>query len=231
MRTSGRTISMKGTSSPASWDRVSCTRAIERMRRTDSSTAALASGDDSRRPCRRSSDEMVCRLFFTRWWISRMVASFDSSRRSRRRSSEMSRSSTTRAGDAAVLEQRDAAHQHGDLRAPARSPRCRAAPWRTRCARPSPAGPARRGACPRCWRARRRGAAPRWRSARRTRPGAEPSSRITPSPTRGASSLEALLAGERELARRDHPGEAVEHLDVGALELAGMAHRRAPTPG
>ena len=65
------------------------------MRRTDSSTAALASGDDSRRPCRRSSDEIVWRLFFTRWWISRMVASLESSRRSRRRSSEMSRSSTS----------------------------------------------------------------------------------------------------------------------------------------
>ena len=46
MRTSGRTISTKGTSSPASCDRISCTRAIERMRRTDSSIAALASGDD-----------------------------------------------------------------------------------------------------------------------------------------------------------------------------------------
>ena len=57
--------------------------------------AAFASGDASRRPCRRSSDEIVCRLFFTRWWISRIVASFDSSSRSRRRSSEMSRSSTT----------------------------------------------------------------------------------------------------------------------------------------
>ena len=65
------------------------------MRRTDSSMAALASGVSSRRPCSRSSDEIVCRLFFTRWWISRMVASFDSSSRSRRRSSEMSRSSTT----------------------------------------------------------------------------------------------------------------------------------------
>ena len=37
---------------------------------------------------------------------------------------------------------------------------------------------------------------------------------------------QALLAGEGELARRDHAGEAVEDLDVGALELAGMAHRR-----
>ena len=45
MRTRGRTISTNGTSSPASRDRISCTRAIERMRRTDSSMAALASGD------------------------------------------------------------------------------------------------------------------------------------------------------------------------------------------
>ena len=37
-----------------------------RMRRTDSSIAAFASADSSRRPCRRSNDEIVCRLFFTR---------------------------------------------------------------------------------------------------------------------------------------------------------------------
>ena len=91
----GLTTSTKATSSPAPCDSVSCTKAIDRMRRTDSSMACLASGLSSRRPCSRSSDEIVCRLFFTRWWISRIVASLDSSSRSRRRSSEMSRSSTT----------------------------------------------------------------------------------------------------------------------------------------
>ena len=65
------------------------------MRRTDSATAALASCEVSRRPCRRSNDEMVCRLFFTRWWISRIVASLVSSRRSRLRTSVTSRSSST----------------------------------------------------------------------------------------------------------------------------------------
>ena len=94
MRTRGRTISLNGTSSPTSRDSVSCTRAMARMRRTDSSIAPLASGDSSRRPCSRNSEEIVCRLFFTRWWISRMVASMEVSNRSRRRSSEMSRMST-----------------------------------------------------------------------------------------------------------------------------------------
>jgi hypothetical protein len=67
-------------------DSVSWTRAIVRMRRTDSSTPPWP----RRMPppaCSRSSDEIVCRLFFTRWWISRMVASFDSSSRSALRSS------------------------------------------------------------------------------------------------------------------------------------------------
>ena len=92
-------MSSKRTTSPASRDSVSCTIAIERIRRSDSSIAACASGDCSRRPCSRSSAAMVCRLFFTRWWISRMVASFDSSSRSRRRRSVTSRSSTQHADD------------------------------------------------------------------------------------------------------------------------------------
>ena len=86
----------EGTSSPASRDRVSCTSAIDAdaaHRLLDGRLGLAAT--PSRRPCSRSSDEIVCRLFFTRWWISRIVASFDSSSRSRRRSSETSRSSTT----------------------------------------------------------------------------------------------------------------------------------------
>ncbi len=66
IRASGRTISTKATSSPASRDSVSCTSAIARMRRTDSSIAILASGEVNRRPCSLNSDEIVCRLFFTR---------------------------------------------------------------------------------------------------------------------------------------------------------------------
>jgi hypothetical protein len=69
--------------------------AMDEIRATDSSMATLASGASIRRDWRRSSEEIVCRLFFTRWWISRMVASLDSSIRSRRRSSLMSRISTT----------------------------------------------------------------------------------------------------------------------------------------
>ena len=48
-----------------------------------------------RRACRRSSAATVCRLFFTRWWISRIVASLDSSAWSRRRRSVTSRTSTS----------------------------------------------------------------------------------------------------------------------------------------
>ena len=48
-----------------------------------------------RRACRRSSAATVCRLFFTRWWISRMVASLLSSARSRRRTSVTSLTSTS----------------------------------------------------------------------------------------------------------------------------------------
>ena len=44
-RASGRTISLKRTTSPASRDSVSCTIAIERIRRSDSTSAARASGD------------------------------------------------------------------------------------------------------------------------------------------------------------------------------------------
>ena len=63
-----------------------------------------------------------------------------------------------------------------------------------------------------------------------TRPDA--SRRITPSPTRGASSRLDVLRVEREVAGRDHAGEAVEDVDVGALELAGLAtERRRRLPG
>ena len=45
-------------------------------RRTDSSSARPAPrATPTRRACSRSSAATVCRLFFTRWWISRMVAS------------------------------------------------------------------------------------------------------------------------------------------------------------
>ena len=59
-------MSSKRTTSPASRDSVSCTIAIERIRRSDSSMAACASGDCSRRPWSRNNAAIVCRLFFTR---------------------------------------------------------------------------------------------------------------------------------------------------------------------
>ena len=76
-------------------DRISCTRAINGCAAPTPRWPCGPRSVPRRRPWSRSSDEMVWRLFFTRWWISRMVASFERSSRSRRRSSEMSRSSTT----------------------------------------------------------------------------------------------------------------------------------------
>ncbi len=68
--------------------------AIEPTRRTASSSAARPASESIRRDCSRSSAATVCRLFFTRWWISRMVASLVINSRSRRRSSVTSRQST-----------------------------------------------------------------------------------------------------------------------------------------
>ena len=73
------TIPSKSTASSLDIDSVSCTSAIEATRRTDSCRASRASGASTRRACRRSSAATVCRLFFTRWWISRIVASLLSS--------------------------------------------------------------------------------------------------------------------------------------------------------
>ena len=182
--------------------------AIVRMRRTDSATAALASSATcSRRPCSRSSDEIVCRLFFTRWWISRIVASFDSSSRSRWRSSVTSRSSSTPPVTSPPAEDRDAARQQGDvgglvellddgLAALEGLPDGRVVEAR-----------ARPGACPtalalmptRCERRHgvRRGVAARGRRRRAT---------ITPSPTAGRRRRRRSPAVEREACpRRSSP--------------------------
>ena len=48
----------------------SCTAAIARMRLTECSSASRGSIASADRACSRSSDATVCRLFFTRWWIS-----------------------------------------------------------------------------------------------------------------------------------------------------------------
>ena len=88
-------MSSKSTTSSGAWDSVSCTTAIDPTRRTASSSAARASGARSRLDCRRSRAATVCRLFFTRWWISLMVASLVISSRSRRRSSVTSRTRTS----------------------------------------------------------------------------------------------------------------------------------------
>ena len=85
----------KSTISSGAWDSVSCTIAIDPTRRTASSSAARASGACSRLACSRSSAATVCRLFFTRWWISLIVASLVSSSRSLRRNSVTSLTRTS----------------------------------------------------------------------------------------------------------------------------------------
>ncbi len=88
-------MSSKSTFSSTSWLSVSWTIAIEPTRRTASSSAAFASGESIRRAWSRSRAATVWRLFFTRWWISRIVASLVTSSRSRRRRSVTSRTSTS----------------------------------------------------------------------------------------------------------------------------------------
>ena len=88
------TISSKGTWSPGSRDRISCTMAMERTRRSASKRATRPPPGGSRRACRRSRAEIVCRLFLTRWCTSRMAASLDRRSRSRRRTSVTSRMRT-----------------------------------------------------------------------------------------------------------------------------------------
>ena len=168
---------------------------------------------------------MVCRLFFTRWWISRMVASFDSSRRSRRRRSVTSRSSTQHADDAVALELRDRLQQQRRLapldllgdRAAGRGWRRRPRPGRS----PSP-----RGGAPTCTSGCRGGASssPRWgwrsapggrgrgRSRRRRRAG-RPRTRRRPGGTGSVPS--AIIAAKRSNGRQ-----------VVLLELAELAAER-----
>ena len=84
-------MSSKSSASSSDWLSASWTTAMTDTRRIASSIADFASVDDARRDCRRSSADTVCRLFFTRWCISRMSASRLSSSRSRRRISDTSR--------------------------------------------------------------------------------------------------------------------------------------------
>ena len=91
--------------------------AIVPTRRTASSSAARASSSGSRRACSRSSAATVCRLFLTRWWISRIVASLVISSRSRRRSSLTSRSSTMAPMRRPSSIERDRPQRHASCRA------------------------------------------------------------------------------------------------------------------
>ena len=182
-------------------------------------------GMSRRRPCSRSSDEMVWRLFFTRWWISRIVASMETSRRSRRRSSETSRRSTSAPVTCPPSS-----------RGRQRSSTLTSVPRSTSSVTGTPAG--ERGADRGGLQARARGAASprRWRArpalcraetalgeAYSTRPSA--SRTMAPSPTRGDSSASASSTAKGKVPAGDHRREPVEHPQIGALELAGLAGR------
>ena len=65
--------------------------------------ASRAEATSRRRACNRSNDEIVCRLFFTRWWTSRIAASLESSSRSIRRRSVTSCKSSAASADLTVL--------------------------------------------------------------------------------------------------------------------------------
>ena len=137
-----------------------------------------------------------------------------------------------RAGHRAVVDQRDAADEHGHVGLPLellgdRRPRSRT-PSRTRLSS-RPSSPKRSPSVLACTPMRCSADTP-FGDVYSTRPAA--SRRITPSPTRGASSVSASSRVEGEVAGRDHAGEAVEDVDVGALELAGLAtERRRRLPG
>ena len=106
------TTSSRLTSSSTDIDSASCTSAIDDTRRTDSISASRPSALLVRLACSRSSAATVCRLFFTLWWISRMVASLDSSARSRRLISVTSRIRTAAPAALAVHHQRHRAQQN-----------------------------------------------------------------------------------------------------------------------
>ena len=91
---------------------------MARIRRSASSNAIRpwASSASSLRAWRRRRDEIVWRLFFTRWWTSRMVASLVSSSRSRRRRSVTSRTRIAAPVSSPRRDERDAADHQDDVR-------------------------------------------------------------------------------------------------------------------
>lgn len=182
-----------------------------------------------RRDCRCSSAATVCRLFFTRRWISRIVASLVMSPRSRRRAFDTSRhsrtapsrcpcsvSGTARSDSATpgldVGPPRRAPHEHERHRLAGRALLQRSAVTSTS-ERPTslPSAPEPAGSTTGRW--GRRGPRP-------------PKSRTSPSPTRGAprrGPVGASVAGN--LAARDHPEDL-----VGGLDVAGSSRRPACAP-
>ncbi len=223
--------SSKQTTSSNPLDRISWTTAMAATRFWASVRALDASGEVVRRACRRSSAATVCRLFLTRWWISRIVASLVTSSRSRLRRSVTSRQVTNqpaRCGRPAAAAGRagasrppglelglaDAAAPTAGARAPARPARGAPATRTARTRRSSPSRSPIPAEPPEG--AHRIGAGERDDAV-----GVHP--QREPSPTRGVSHGTGLSPAIGNSPRGQHVHEDLGGLEVRVLQRARRA--------
>ena len=232
MRTRDGRMSLKSTSSVVSRDRISCTRAMERTRRSDSSRAWRASpkGQPAGLEAQQGRDGLQVVLH-------PVVDLADGGVLGQQQPVPAAQVGDVaqqhhRAGERPVVEQRDAADDDGHVRSPRTPPRWRAGAsgkarsttyWsRPASSRRMPAVPEVRPIRCRALTAFGRGVVDPGAGVEDQHPVADPRA-ARPGPRRPWG---------RELAGGDHPGQAVEDLDVDPLQLAGpTADRAAPTRG
>ena len=186
-----------------------------------------------RRACSRSSAATVCRLFFTRWWISRIVASLVTSSRSRRRRSVTSRSRTSApsvlalraaAGSTRTISDHVVGADLGVAVGAAAEHRAERLLVGAAARRHQLAGQRRPARARRGRRRARAGGRPTARSGSRRRPGPSASTRRNPSPTRGESAWSLRWPGFGKCPCGDHLGQVGGGLEVGQLQPARRAH-------
>ncbi len=228
MRTSDPTISSKGTSSPGSRDRISWTTAMDRTRRSASRNASWPWPGSSRRAWSRSSDEMVCRLFFTRWCTSRMAASLESKQAVEAAEVGDVAQQHHGPGDRVLLEQRRAVDEDDHVGTALHLLDDGATRAEGPSSRPSPRRPAPGAAGSRPRRSRPCGARRSWRWARRRRSVPSVSTRMRPSPTRGASSVVTSSPANGVVAGRHHGRQPLVQIAVDTLEASGAAVLERP---